>query len=64
MLTLSSRRHPQPGTTPAPRPAPRPNPYPALPAQGPAMGQPGKGTRPPAGGGVHPPEPGWGDQRR
>ena len=26
--------------------------------------QPGKGTRPPAGGGVHPPQPGWGGTKR
>ena len=26
--------------------------------------QPGKGTRPPAGGGVHPPQPGWGGKKR
>ena len=25
--------------------------------------QPGKGTKPPAGGGIHPPVPGWGGKK-
>jgi hypothetical protein len=36
----------------------------AQPAPTSATVQPGKGTRPPTSGGVHPPAPGWGGKRR